>query len=142
MLILMPVALCGVLKTEVDFEDRGVRGFPRDRARPNCDVHFEVQYPDGEWIRWFADNDLPGAAPGLGPESWRIVRGDGTLLTSFVGEFAVDARPLAKELGALEDYRRGRRDPRCVRTRQHECWTASELWLYLEDWRDTNCVSE
>lgn len=70
---------------------------------------------------------------------WRIVDGEGHELTRFVGPYAVDARPLARRLGATRDWRRGRRDAACERTADHACWTALEPWLYLEDWKDARC---
>ncbi len=74
---------------------------------------------------------------------WRIVDGRGKVLTDFNGPFAVDAMPLAEALSAMDDLERGRSQAECVvRLPGTECWTALELWLYLEDWADLHCEVE
>jgi hypothetical protein len=73
------------------------------------------------------------------PGEWRIADGDGNVVTAFTGPYAIDARELARRLDRLDDWRRGRKDPACTPTKDHECWTALELWLYVAEWQEASC---
>lgn len=71
---------------------------------------------------------------------WRIVDGDGAVLTQFTLPWAIDGRPLALALDALDDYERGRAAPTCKPQPGLECWSAFDLWVYLEEWTAEHCV--
>ena len=141
-----------------DFDAAEIAGFP-SHAEAACDIHFEWAHPERGWERYLAliaeYPGYPDAEPLLPPHTgpldgwgcypqppagrWRIVDGEGAVLTAFVGPYAEDAGPLAEALGEQAAYRRGRRDPACAASSGRECWTALELWLYLEEWQDARC---
>lgn len=76
-----------------------------------------------------------------GVQPWRIVDEADALLTTFLGPYAVAAKELQSRLGQGETYDADRRAPGCHPTTEHECWTALELWVQLEAWKDANCLS-
>lgn len=97
---------------------------------PVCGSDLREQLPEYHIAnRWF-----------LLPLNWRIVDRDGVVLTEFQGPYARDARPLATVLSAVDDYDRGQADPACLAHPGRACWTAFELWVYLEEWADRHCV--
>lgn len=126
---------------------------------PGCAVRFEWQEPGtASWIAWEGPTEPASDASGRPvepphrpdptlcwhgcpePGGWRIVDGEGRLLTGFAGPYAVDARPLARVLGERSAYRAGRRAADCRRAPGLECWTALELWLYLDGWQRERCA--
>lgn len=161
MLWVDPAAAGGSVEV-VEFDaEQSIRGFPRHPTEPACDIHFEWQDPRDGWRRFVVGtvphpaseyfevpvlpahsfrsptcgNDVPEADFG-----WRIVDGAGAVVTEFEGAFAIDAWPLAARLGELAAYRKGKRS--CSSATGSMCWTALELWLYLEDWQDEHCAVE
>lgn len=72
---------------------------------------------------------------------WRIVSSGGTVLTSFHGPYAEDVRAYAEALDALDAFEVAAEDPACVPRAEHSCWTAFELWVYLEDWAAERCAT-
>lgn len=144
-----------------------VRAYPLHPEQPACDIHFEWRHPQDGWTRFVLEvSQYPGfeyyeslllpahdtrpwgprwcgnEPPDPPAVGWRIVDGDGLVVTEFDGAFAVDAVPLARLLGEMRWYRTARRDPACAPTAAHECWTALELWIFLEDWQDEHCPSD
>ena len=117
------------------FEDPYLFMPPHDEGPP-LPGGFCANVDTDEWMSWSAAMIWHTSAV-----PWRIVDGDGEVLTSFSRPYAVDARPLALALDALDDYQRGKSEPGCLTRANSECWTAFELWVYLEDWTATHCVT-
>lgn len=151
----------------VTFGETAVGGFPRHPEQPACDLYFQWEHPTRGWVRYlplagqspvddarFGDNELlpahfvsPYPLPRCGDDPqdppqvpWRLVDGDGAVVTTFDGPWAVDARPLAVLLGEVERYEAGRDGPpACPPDVGHDCWTALELWLTVVQWQRANC---
>lgn len=85
---------------------------------------------------------LPGNARGLlGDSPWRVVDEHDAVVMTFDGPYAVNARELQTRIGEGASYESDRHAPGCNPTPEHECWTALEVWVQLEDWKDAHCAS-
>ena len=73
---------------------------------------------------------------------WRIVNRDGAVLTFFDGPYASDVRLFAAALAAPDEFATAEAGPTCTPRAGHTCWTAFELWVYLEDWTAAHCSAE
>lgn len=172
MILLASIALASPSRWEVSFnEGLLITGFPPTESGPGCGVRFEYEDPARGWSYYrfgLTAPEGPGEGDGDWPYAflpphgwreashwswlalgqagqgynWRVAAGDGTVLTEFDGVYAINALPLALALGVEETYSRAKSDPDCVSINGSECWTALELWLFLEDWQDQYCVVE
>lgn len=93
------------------------------------------------WPHNWCGNTLPGYFVYL-LDDWRVVDENDNVVMTFDGPYAVDARELQSRIGEGATYESDRRAPGCDPTPEHECWTALEIWVQLEDWKAANCHSE